>query len=482
MEDFVFDIETTSLSFDSKFLCMAWAKTYKGPIHYTTDYGEAYSVLLEAVEDGKQIWGHNMLTFDLPFMIIKSAERCQQWHKQQKDTPDFPLLWALQHNPRNLHDTLVYSRRKFPKRKAHKMEAWAETLIGDYPINLKVEVKNFGTAEAELLKRRCTEDVKAQAALMHYMKVNYDITRSLPEMDFEMEWSKVVLELSSLGVPYDRTKARLSSSKLKAQKLVTMSPLRRKYPEVNFNASKQVDKALKEKYGRGLPVKRDTGNPSFGKDKRDQVCYMFPELTRMYHAREIDSQLKYIEPHDGKSYAGNYLAPSYLCGGYAVYPSLSVVGTRTGRMQYSDPPLQQMSKDIRHVFRAPRGWFLLGMDIVALEMAILGYILETVLGDSCIMNQVKEGLSAKKLTLEAFEPILGNVKLHGSQTLEDFAKTLNYSLLYGTGMATVGYKLNLPMDTSKQRKESIKRVKECVERRFPKWNVSVRLLGETWTV
>lgn len=460
MTDFVFDIETAGLHISDAWRCMAWSPSYRDKPKITFDLHEAIEVLKDAILKGHRLVGHNIVCFDLPKMC---------WEEMREMGTDTLLEDIRSHAV--MADTLIASRHLFPTRKSHAMKAWAEELMADYPCGPKPEVEDFATASLTELEKRCVEDVTAEACLWDYLHHEQGVPDCIAMADFEHQWYGLVVELLATGVPYNFLDSLRVLEHLCDKAKMPQAVLEAHFPGVNFNSTKQVDEALKKKYGAGLPLSTKTDNPTMKKTRREEICITFPLMNAHFEYKDATKALSFITPppegKESKLSVGQFTADSPMWEGKAIYPTLNYVGTRTGRMQYESPPINQMPKKVRRVVRAPKGWVLVGMDIVALEMAWTGYMLEQLCGESTIMDQVRNGESAKKLTLEAFRPAMENVRVYGGMSLEDVAKTINYALIYGIGKHNLAATLNLPMD-GENKALSTKLVNDCYEKRFPK--------------
>ena len=118
-----------------------------------------------------------------------------------------------------------------------------------------------------------------------------------------------------------------------------------------------------------------------------------------------------------------------------VYPSLTFVGSRTGRCQYNSPPINQIDKRIRDLVSVdPEKETLVGVDIVALEEMILGYTLRETFGDDTLLQNVYNGANPKQLTIDALGDLFDGFPESENYTKKDAAKRLNYAFLYGAGL------------------------------------------------
>ena len=460
MKTYFFDLETTGLTAKDEFRC--FGGKYQGDKNHEfySDVCHASERLEQVLNEADRVVGHNIICFDLPFIL-----RCLP--KEYRND----LFDTIITNKHKLFDTLIMGKKFSPARIKHSMESYVPVLQTFYKISEKVEIEDFSTSDMGLLRDRVAQDVEIQACLWDYFVTHKGMPESVPDYEFDQKWAVVVIEMLMTGLPYDASFACSLADKMKAQMIVPKSCLNREFPGINFNSNKQIHEALLDKYGEGLPLS-EKGNPLMKKDYKEQLCQKFPILWNHYKVKEIQGCLDYIDPEsalDSKKAVLNGVSKSPITGSSAVFPSLQFIGTRTGRMQYSNPPLQQMAKSVREVNRAPHGWYMLGIDVVALEMSVLGYFLKELCHDDTIWKQVQSGESVKKLTLEAFAPVMDNVVFFPGQTKEDWAKQLNFSILYGLGKKALYARLGV--DSSKA-----KNVKKAVEKRFP----SMELLN--WTL
>lgn len=478
----------------SRFRCGAWSHGHGQPIHYRDDLFEFGSDLTNALRMGWPIIGHNIICYDLPIIIHNLYRAQYEWVTWK------PVMDILQADNRSIEDTLIWSRKLLPKRQQHGLESWAKTLAGVYGIDEKVKIANFHSASDELLKERVTHDVRISCALVDYFVTQYDAPTTVPDHEFDKQWCKVVLDLMVTGLPFDRQEARVMSNEFREREREHKKVLDEENADLNWNSPKQIHEHFLRTKGRGLPIKEETGNPILNKKNIPLVMQTHPILYHAVQAKAEDHSRKYITPHlvnkkKGKTYVGWTRCGSPITGGQMAYANLNYLGTRTGRMQYQNPPIQQMPKAIRRVFKAPPGWMFVGFDIVALEMAILGYLMKELGNDETIKGQVDRGESVKKLTLEALKDVMHNVRLFGDETKEDVAKELNYSFLYGAGINYLCKRLNLTPDDQNKRE-----VRAAFSRRFPNLEGVMSLLrasmsggiirdlfnrpiiGEEWTV
>ena len=466
-QQMTFDIETRGLKMSDEFICMAYTFGHKEETMICTSVEDAQEVICDAVDEGRTLVGHNIVSFDLPKLL---------WEERVKGRYDYleeALLEA------DIRDTLLESHRLYPSLQSHSMEYWADSLSGPYGCPSKVKIGDFATERYELIAERCRKDVVAEACLAHYFVEQGAL--EIEGYDFEKKFFRLVIQMLANGVPYYPGALVKIRDAMEAESKESMDNCKKYLPRVNINSTSQVDAFLKEKHGQGLPLKmswkkdKNTGrmekkfSPSMDKRLREQIVQMHPEMRYLFEAKDHKTALDYVVETEKpkKRYIGQYRADSTIPYVPATfYPSLSYVGARTGRMQYNNPPVNQIPPIIRKAI-GDDSKVLVGLDIVALEMAWLGYFLEEVCGETTIANQVKKGISAKKLTLEAFEPCLQWVKTYGNKTLDDVAKEINYSYMYGITKSTLMRNLNMPRETEQEQMNSEMMLQEAIDKRFP---------------
>ncbi len=444
---FIFDIETTGLPMFSAFRCMSYSWSLEGEINTVFTLEEAVNILRAAMCVDVYIAGHNIFTFDLPLLL---------WHHQRSGSTA-PLQSELIRvgTAGRLLDTLIFSVKLFPLRERHGMGSWASMVETVYGMEGKTEVEDFATASDAELAERCSHDVRIQQCLTHYFCETHGAPDNINGWEEDCAFFPVVLDLLTSGLPYDRDKAAEARKLVEARLAGPLALWETTAPGVNPNSTKQIDAWLVERHGKGLP-RTKKGRPSFNKQNKRRIVNEFPELGPLLRITAERGTAQFLDK-DSKSNCENYIRESVHTGTEAVFPSMNVYGTRTHRASYSNPPLNQFPKHIRGIVEAPRGWLMVGVDIVALEMSVIGRAFREVLDDDTIERQVRSGVSVKQLTMDAFAPAMERTVYQPGETPESLAKKVNYALIYGAGIP-------LLMDFYNADRSVIE---ECVERRFP---------------
>jgi DNA polymerase-1 len=159
----------------------------------------------------------------------------------------------------------------------------------------------------------------------------------------------------------------------------------------------------------------------------------------------INPLLKYRELHLQQALLKNWL--NFSEEG-RIYPRLSQLGGRSGRITCSKPNIQQVPRDprLKSLFAAPPGMSLVEADFSAIEMRLLAVLS----GDKTMLEIFKKGLDPHKQTAQA---IFQKSKISGED--RQIAKTLNYGTIYGGGANMV--LSQLPDLTEEEAREFLRR-------------------------
>jgi DNA polymerase I-like protein with 3'-5' exonuclease and polymerase domains len=112
------------------------------------------------------------------------------------------------------------------------------------------------------------------------------------------------------------------------------------------------------------------------------------------------------------------------------------LGTNTGRMAHSDPNLGQVPaiKEFRELFKAPKGFKIVGADMDAQELRIFADLLYPY-DNGIYANAVLSGKKEDKTDIHSLNQKVANLKTR------DEAKTMIYAILYGASAIKIGYSI-----------------------------------------
>lgn len=131
-----------------------------------------------------------------------------------------------------------------------------------------------------------------------------------------------------------------------------------------------------------------------------------------------------------------------------IYPRLTQLGGRSGRITCSRPNIQQVPRDplLKRLFVASHGMVFVEADFSAIEMRIIAVLS----GDKAMQKIFKSGLDPHRQTAQA---IFQKKKISDEE--RQIAKTLNYGTIYGGGTNMI--LSNLPGLTEGQAREFLHR-------------------------
>ena len=427
MSTFNIDLESKSLSFLSDF-------RVGGIYGYDTYFYDALDMaeeLTKLINKGNIIAAHNLISFDAPFLC----------HKELNEYGESPLLKAIYRNEGCLVDTLVLSRTWRAGSQSHSMRDWI-SLLQKKGVNIenKVEVEDFANDPIHVIEDRLKYDLKAQHEITKVMKAKFgnDLSKAPLYSKLHYFFSSNIDSLAR-GIPVREDLKSKVTNELCFKKAKLHSYLKNNTKIDNLNSNMQVDKYLKEVYGKGLPL----GEPSeitqkrssqLNKDNRHLVASEFPIVESIMKWRDLNKQLEFIKPDTKKSI--------FMEGRYCsnrVYPSLSLMSQISRRSNYTSPALSQMDVSLRELISDNDYWFV-RCDLKSLEVSTLGHLAFKETGDRTILNEVTKE-DAHQKTINIFRNLLYNIPKDKWRLT---CKIVYFAKLYGAGVSLIMKTLKLP--------------------------------------
>lgn len=234
----------------------------------------------------------------------------------------------------------------------------------------------------------------------------------------EIELTKVCFEMEKVGVQIDRGYCEEQANK----ETEKCREARERFREICGKAFVDSNKALSEifaSYG-VTGLKTEKGNPSFTESSL-QAIIKAPHETAKQIARCV-----LIHRESYKKAATYYQSFLYYSDGASVlHANIKQAGTTTGRFSYSNPNLQNIPKEedeggaseIRKAFVPREGFCFVEFDYKAMEYRLMA--------EYAAEKELTERINKGEDVHEATAQMMG-VK-------RNFAKTLNFMLLYGGG-------------------------------------------------
>lgn len=205
-----------------------------------------------------------------------------------------------------------------------------------------------------------------------------------------------------------------------------------KYPH-GLNANNRVATFLYERLGLKVPKRTEGGKPSVD---QESLVRLWRDLRKKdEHARGVLGDLFHrtkLQTMDER-----YLE-FYIHEDGRVRPSVKMIGTETLRFAYSDPPLQQVTPEIRAMFPPSEGCVFVAVDYSQLEARIQAHLAQ-VRRDLAILESGEDlhALTAQEI-FELDPHQWGDLDPAQAKGMRNYAKSFRYRLAYGGDPAQVG--------------------------------------------
>jgi len=442
---FCFDLESTGLEMWSDVLCIngAWLDSPEEIIEF-----QSVKHLIEFIIKGHaRVSAHNGYSFDLPLLI---------YHERKQYKTDH-LYTYLCDTPNSIIDTLLISRLTFPHLLKHSLAEWIERLKPTYRYlqsKIKIASDAWNVDNLEQIEARNHIDVMAQCALTQHF-IDMQCMDEQAVVDYHKA-NKFILDLSLNGLPFDADEAL----DVYARRILTTNreilKVHNVLGRINIGSNTQIDKALKNVYGKGLPLgppskKTQKRSPLFNKKNARFVVKDFPILDHVLKYREAMNLAKFVEPIvSKKSYVSRYKDKR-------IFPSVNIIEARTLRSSYANPPVQQFPEDMKALVKGD----MIDMDFSGLEMQVLGYELKETFGETTIWDMNQNGTCPKQATVDCLGSLLDMIPKENQLSV---AKTVNYAVLFGQQPKNTLNVLQLDMSYESE-------LKRALDTRFPALNL-----------
>ncbi len=417
-----FDTETDSLNATQANLvgfsfCTQKSKAYYVPIaHKGLDVGNQLD-LQDALKGIKKLFGCKIVGQNIKYDL-------KVLHKYGQNLPapfcDTMILSWL-HNPGLKHGLDIQAKRFF-----------------DYTMKPFKELVAKGQTFADVaLGKACF--YAAEDAWMTYLL--YDKYKNILDDKFftiagtiEIPFIRVLLAMELEGIAVDRQKLHhLGEVTQKRLQELTTTIYELSGTEFNINSTQQLASVLFERLGLQGGKKTKTGF-STNEKVLQTLIDKHPVIEKILQYREVQKiSSTYVKPLE-----------RYLVDG-RIYTNFMHTGTATGRLSSNNPNLQNiptrsdLGKKVRDCFVAKEGYSLVSIDYSQIELRLLAHF------------------SRDKALIEAFNNdedihLATARKLFGDRAKEkrNFAKSVNFGLLYGMGSRKLGEELGIPAKEAKQ--------------------------------
>lgn len=417
----IFDIETDGLLNDvTKVHCIVTQCVRTG-VQWKF-FGQTLREGIQLLKESPEIGGHNVICYDLPVL---------------------EKLYGFKYEG-EVFDTLVASRLIYPNMKekdllkrtvdnrligSHSLKAWGQRL--NYNKGEYGEQEDAWTEFNPEMLEYCAQDVALNVKL--YELIQRKCYPAEP-MRLEHDMAKLLFQQERVGFPFDVEAAQKLYTQLSARKqeietelVTTLEPtiieLKTKTKTIPFNpASRQqiADRLMKK----GWKPKEFTPSGEPKVDEKILAGIDMPEARLLTEFLMLNKRLGQLG--NGKQAWLKLEKKGRLHG------RVNHMGAVTSRCTHSDPNIAQIpsgtaafGKECRSLFKAPKGFTLLGADASGLELRCLAHY----------MSRYDGGKYGKEI-LEG-DIHTANQEAAGLQTRPQ-AKTFIYGFLYGAGNEKIG--------------------------------------------
>ena len=426
-----FDTETTSLDVKSTQLVgFSFAfdeeRAYYVPVaHNYLGVGEQVS-LEDAKSAIKKLLGFKIVGQNLKF--------------------DFAVLWHLLglEVKEFFADTMLLAWLLEPGSRVG-LDALAKKFFNHEMISFKSSVKkgeNFSSVMIEEATKYAAEDawmtLKLYNKLMHIYKLAglEELLKEAASVEYPFEL--LLIELESYGIKIDISYLKDFKEYL-TKELQTLSAKIYELAggEFNIRSTQQLGVILFQKIGLKGGKKTKTGYST----NESVLQSLKGEHEIIEYLLDYRQQQKILS-----TYATPLLKLALNDSKNRIYTSFIQTGTATGRLASKEPNLQnipvrsELGRRVRRAFVAKEGYSLVSIDYSQIELRLLAHFS----GDSSLKEAFKEG---KDIHLETAVKLFGEKE---AQSKRNFAKSINFGLLYGMGSRKLSQELGISTTEAKE--------------------------------
>lgn len=304
-------------------------------------------------------------------------------------------------------------------------------------------------------------------------------------------WEKLYAPSTEALVEVERTGVKISIPALEAaddyfrMRQEEILPRLKAYGDFDADSPQQVSALLFEKLKLSVSRTTDAGHASVDKDSLEALKGKHPIVADILDWRWCGHQRgTYGCGSDGEGGLRQHIRSDGR-----VHPTFDPMGTRIGRLNCTDPNLQNITREeredgnldgkmIRDAFVAEDGWVLLEVDQSQIELRAMAYLS----GDEVMKGIFQRGEDIHQRTAELISEIAWRIKpSEVRKPHRTKAKIFNFSLAFGKGDNTLAEELGISVSEAKRIHEAIygkfTRMKEYKDACL----AYARKKGEVWT-
>jgi len=254
----------------------------------------------------------------------------------------------------------------------------------------------------------------------------------------EYPFMNVLLRMERLGIKIDPSKLVTLQKTLSEDLLVLTKEIHRlSGSEFNIKSPKQLGDVLFQHLGLKGGKKTKTGY-STNEAVLSSLIDEHEVIAKVLEYREYQKILStYVEP---------LLKLANADENSRIYTSFGQTGTATGRLSSRDPNLQnipvrsKLGRSVREAFVAKEGYKLVSIDYSQIELRLLAHFSQ----DAALLEAFKNGVDIHLAT---------SIILFGEENAKEkrnFAKSVNFGLLYGMGPKKLSEELGISTGEAKE--------------------------------
>lgn len=298
--------------------------------------------------------------------------------------------------------------------------------------------ENFSTVDIQSATFYASEDAWMTYKL--YKKLDELLLPQLKDeaKSIEYPFINVLIDMEQRGIKLDLNKLKQLQSLLTTRiSELTQEIYQLSGSEFNIKSTQQLGEILFNHLGLKGGKKTKTGYST-----NEAV------LTSLKDEHEIIPKI--LEYRTVQKILSTYATPLFKLAkedkNSRVYTSFLQTGTSTGRLSSKNPNLQnipvrsKLGRNIREAFVAKEGYKLLSIDYSQIELRLLAHFSK----DSALMEAFQNGLDIHMATA---------IKLFGEENAKskrNFAKSINFGLLYGMGAKKLSDELGISSSEAKE--------------------------------
>lgn len=320
-----------------------------------------------------------------------------------------------------IYDTMLMSHLIYEERFSHSLEALASDYLGVHKEKDLAKTMKRGEWEqmpAFAMAKYAEQDAKLTEDLYHALKPAFQQYETV--WDTDEKFMLVLQQMEQKGILLDIDRCKTLQGEAE-QELAAMRET------FGFDPAKssQLHKALFVELGLPMTHKTPTGKPQVNTDFLQKCKH--PIAKELLKYKELAKQLS--------SYYNSYL--NLVGPGYnRIHPSFKQHGTVTGRLSCADPNMQQIPRDspIKSLFLPEEGKQLWEIDYKNIEMRLaMVYANETEMielfrAEGDVHQQTADALGVSR----------------------QFAKTINFLIIYGGTEYALSYQLGISLMEAKR--------------------------------